>query len=291
MEFAIGDVAVSVVTDFERVELPIARFLPDADRDVLAAARDFLEPEHAVLDRDTLSLAIQSFVLRVAGRTILIDPCVGEHKPRPTQPDWNLRSATGYLSRLSTAGVRPDEVDVVFCTHLHSDHVGWNTQLVDGRWVPTFPSARYLIGRSEMAHWQALLAQAAAPYPALQDSVLPVVQAGQVDLIDDGYEPAAGISLIPLPGHTPGQMGLHLHRGGERAVFCGDAIHSPIQVLHPGWSAGLDTDRNRSRLTRLSLLQSLAENHGWLVPAHFRGTHRARIRAVGEGFFPDFAPP
>jgi len=290
MEFAIGDVIVSSVTDFDRVELPIARFLPDAEHDLLAASRDFLEPEHAVLDLGTVSLAIQSFVLRVAGRTILIDPCVGEHKERPTQPDWNLRDATGYLSRLAAAGVRPDEVDVVFCTHLHSDHVGWNTQLKDGRWVPTFPKARYLIGRGEMAHWQALLAQATTKYPALEDSVLPVLQAGQVDLIDDGYEPAAGIDLMPLPGHTPGQMGLHLRRGGERAVFCGDAIHSPIQVLHPELSAGLDTDPDRSRLTRFSLLQSLAENHDWLVPAHFRGTHRARIRAAGEGFFPDFAP-
>ncbi len=289
MQFAIGDVHVHSIIDFDRNELPIARFLPDADRAVLAGLRDFLEPEHANLTNDTISLTIQSFVLRVGGRTLLIDPCVGEHKERPVPPEWNLRKDTGYLERLSAAGVNPEEIDVVFCSHLHSDHVGWNTRLRDGRWVPTFPNARYLIGRTEMAHWEKMLALGTTRYYALEDSVLPVVSAGQVDLVDDGYEPAPGLSLLPLPGHTPGQMGLNLRSGGERAVFCGDAIHSPVQVLCPELSAGLDTDRNQSRHTRMALLQSLAQNGDWLVPAHFRGTHRARIRAVGQGFFPEFA--
>jgi len=290
MRFAVGDVRVDSVIDFDCVDLPIARFLPDADRDLLAKSRAFLEPEHANLERDVIHLTIQTFLLRVGDRTIMIDPCVGEHKERPAQAHWHRRDATGFLARLAAAGVQPEEVDVVFCTHLHSDHVGWNTQLLDGRWVPTFPNARYLIGRTEMAHWDALQARGTTKYAAIDDSVLPVVQAGQVDLVDDGHEPASGVTLLPLPGHTPGQMGLHVHRGGERAIFCGDAIHTPVQVLHPELSAGLDTDRDLSRTTRLALLRGLSEQNGWLVPAHFRGTHRVRIRAVGDRFFPDFAP-
>ncbi len=290
MRFGISDVQVDSVIDLDRTELPIAKIFPEADRAQLAARRDFLEPLHVDLERDMILLTIQLFILRVGGRTILIDPCVGEHKERPVPADWNRREATGFLERLKLAGVHPDEVDVVFCTHLHSDHVGWNTRLIDGRWVPTFANARYLVGRSEMQHWLTLQKQSPNRLYAFEDSVLPVVNAGQVDLVDDGYEPAAGLTLAPCPGHTPGQMGLHVHRGGERAVFCGDAIHSPVQVLHPELSAGLDTDRGQARVTRLKLLQELASNGGLLVPAHFRGTHRARIRAVGDGFFPDFAP-
>ena len=289
MRFGIGDVQVDSISDFDFTELPLAKIFPEADRDKLAARREFLEPLHVDLGRGMVLLTIQLFVLRVAGRTVLIDPCVGEHKERVVPPDWNNRDATGFLQRVQAAGVHPDEVDVVFCTHLHSDHVGWNTRRVDGRWVPTFRNARYLVGRREMQHWQTLQAEGANRLYAYEDSVLPVVNAGQVDLVDEGYEPAAGMTLALFPGHTPGQMGLHVHSRSERAVFCGDAIHSPVQVLHPELSAGLDSDRQQSRATRLGILEHAATHGSWLVPAHFRGTHRARIRATGEGFFPDFA--
>lgn len=290
MRFGIGEVRVDSITDFDRTELPLGKIFPEADRRQLTARRDFLEPLHLDLARDMVLLTIQVFVLRVAGRIIVIDPCVGEEKERPVPPDWNNRAATGFLDRVQAAGVHPDEVDVVFCTHLHSDHVGWNTRRVDGRWVPTFKNARYLVGRREMQHWETLAAQGTNRLYAFEDSVLPVVHAGQVDLVDDGHEPAPGMTLAPFPGHTPGQMGLHVHSAGERAVFCGDAIHSPIQVLHPELSAGLDTDRNQARGTRLGILQRAASDGSWLVPAHFRGTHRAKIRTAGDAFFPDFAP-
>lgn len=290
MRFGIGDVRVDSISDFERTELPLAKIFPEADRARLATRRDVLEPLHLDLARDMVLLCIQLFVLRVAGRTVLIDPCVGEHKDRPAPPDWNQRQATGFLDRVQAAGVHPDEVDVVFCTHLHSDHVGWNTRLDDGRWIPTFKNARYLIGRREMQHWQTLRSNGPARLHAFEDSVLPVVHAGQVDLVDDGHEPAPGMTLAPFPGHTPGQMGLHVRSGAERAVFCGDAIHSPVQVLHPELSAGLDTDREQARVTRLGILQHAASHGSWLVPAHFRGTHRARIRAKADSFLFDFAP-
>jgi glyoxylase-like metal-dependent hydrolase (beta-lactamase superfamily II) len=289
MRFAIGDVLVDSVVDFDRFDLPLATFLPEAEPAALAPHRALLEPLHADLATGLVHLAVQSFVLRAGGRTILIDTCVGEHKDRASRPDWHRRDATGFLARLAEAGVAPGQVDAVFCTHLHADHVGWNTRLENGAWVPTFPRARYLIGRAEMAHFQALHAANPENFPALTDSVLPVVQAGQVDLVDDGHEPADGVVLSPLPGHTPGQMGLSVRSGGARALFCGDAVHSPIQILHPDCSTAFCTDRPLAAATRQALLEDLAESQGWLVPAHFRRTPRARIRAAGAGFVPELA--
>jgi glyoxylase-like metal-dependent hydrolase (beta-lactamase superfamily II) len=291
MRFSVGEAVVDAVTDFEKFDLPLDRFLPEADPTVLAEQRALLEPVHIDLARGLVHLAVRTFVVRVGGRTVLVDTCVGEHKERPARPDWHRRDASGFLARLAAAGVAPEQVDVVFCTHLHADHVGWNTRLLDGRWVPTFPNARYLVGRTEMAHWQAELAKGPANHGAFEDSVLPVVAAGQVDLVDDGHEPAAGMVLCPLPGHTPGQMGLSLGHGAESALFCGDAVHSPVQVLHPGLSTAFCTDRAAAASTRAALLAGLAESGGWLAPAHFRSSGRARIRAAGAGFFPDFALP
>jgi Metallo-beta-lactamase superfamily len=167
-----------------------------------------------------LKCAVQSFVLRAPGRTILLDTCIGEGKDRPEIPAWNRRSGSGFLDRLRRAGVDPAAVDTVFCTYLHIDHVGWNTQLTDGRWAPTFPNARYLVGRNELADWLARCDAGTAPamhVRGLEDSVLPVVEAGLVDPVDDGHELARGLVLALLPGHTMGQMGLQIDRPDGRA--------------------------------------------------------------------------
>jgi glyoxylase-like metal-dependent hydrolase (beta-lactamase superfamily II) len=154
MRFTIGKVVVDVVDD-DNFELPLSQFLPGLDLPALSDHRGLLEPDFVDLARNTLKCAVQTFVLRVAGRTILVDTCIGEHKDRPEIPTWNQRSGSGYLDRLQRAGVDPASVDTVFCTHLHIDHVGWNTQRTDGRWAPTFPNARYLVGHTELADWLA----------------------------------------------------------------------------------------------------------------------------------------
>ena len=154
VKFHAGDGAVDVVVDIDRFELPIAGFLPGVAAGTIESALSLLEPDHVDAARGHLILAIQSFVLRAAGRTILLDSCVGEEKERPLIADFHRRQRSGFLDRLAQGGVRPESVDIVFCTHLHVDHVGWNTRLRDGRWVPTFPNARYLAGRREFDYWQ-----------------------------------------------------------------------------------------------------------------------------------------
>src|SRR5262249_2262932 len=152
--FQAGDCLVDVLVDVDRFQLPIAQFLPEAEPGQVESARSLLEPDHADLGRGLLILAIQTFVLQAAGRTILVDTCVGEGKERPLLPAFPRRPHGRVLERLAQAGVGPASVDLVFCTHLHVDRVGWNTRMLDGRWVPTFPTACYLIGRRELGYWQ-----------------------------------------------------------------------------------------------------------------------------------------
>ncbi len=289
IRFAVGDVLVQAVTDLAYFEIPLASILPGVTPEQLAPHLPWLEPEHVDTARGMAKLAGHSMLLRIDGRNVLIDTCVGCNKARPRQPAWNQRADPQFLTCLQACGVSPEQVDIVFCTHLHVDHVGWNTRLQDGHWVPTFPNARYLAGRREMAHWQGVIAQdPSVNHGSYVDSILPILEAGQFDLVDDGFELGAGAELRSLVGHTPGQMGLFLHRGQDRAVFCGDAIHSPVQVIEPGWSAIFDSDRPQAVRTRLALLQTMAEQGGVMVPAHFRSSGRVRVIPRGDGFVPEF---
>jgi glyoxylase-like metal-dependent hydrolase (beta-lactamase superfamily II) len=287
---AVGDARLDRVVDIERFELTLGWLFPDADPRSLADHRHWLEPRY--MRGDTLALSIHSVLLRVAGRVILIDACAGEHKPRPRQPLWHERADSKYLTNLQAFGVAPEAVEMVFCTHLHADHVGWNTRSINGRWVPTFPNARYLIGRTELSHWEAMLKAQPATivnHGSYADSVLPVIEAGQVDLIDGDPEILDGLSVRSLPGHTPGQIGLSLRRQGQGCLIVGDAIHHPVQLVRPEWSSGLCADRNIAHDTRRAFLDEVADRGDWLVPMHFMDTTGVRIRRFGDGFVPSGA--
>ena len=179
----------------------------------------------------------------------------------------------------------------MFCTHLHIDHVGWNTQRADGGWAPTFSNDRYLVGRAELADWLGRRAAGTAPamhVRGLEDSVLPVIEAGLVDLVDAGHELARGLVLAPLPGHTTGQMGLHIDRQGGRTIFCGDAVHSPAQIFQPAVSTSSCIDPDRAAATRQILLEEAAATGRLVVPGHFRGRRSAYVRNTGAAFAPVF---
>lgn len=291
MRFAIGEAVVDVIVDDDDFALPLRTFLPGVDVTALAAHRAVLEPAFLDLAQDRLKVAIQSYVIRTGGRTILIDSCIGDDRDRPQVPVWNQRHATGFLDRLKRAGADPAAVDIVFCTHLHVDHVGWNTRKADGRFVPTFPNARYLFGRDELAYWLAQR-EAGTILPlhgaGIEDSVIPILEAGLVDLVDSGHALGPGLTLTPLPGHTGGQMGLLLDHAAGRAIFCGDAIHSPVQIYQPDISTVSDTDPAKAIVTRRAILEDAVESGRLVAPAHFRGQRCARIRRAGNAFEPKF---
>jgi len=287
MRFAIGDATVDIIVDDDNFVLPLSEFLPGADPKLLDAHRGILEPDFLDRAKDLARFAIQSFVVRTGGKTLLIDCCIGAHKDIPEIPAWHQRRGSGFLDRLRQTGVDPAEVDMVFCTHLHVDHVGWNTQQDDGRWKPTFSNARYLFGRRELADWmtqhdtgRALPIHARA----LEQSVIPIVEAGLADLVDDGHELGPGLQLAPLPGHTSGQMGLVVNYARDRAIFCGDAMHHPLQVFQPGLSTSTCVDQKLAAETRSKILAEAADSGRLVVPAHFRGQRRAHIRAASGGY-------
>ena len=200
--------------------------------------------------------------------------------------EWHLRDGP-YLDRLRDTGVGPEDIDFVCCTHLHADHVGWNTQLRDGRWVPTFPNARYLFAADEVAYWE----QFHADDPenqfvrSWQDSVLPVLEAGQVARVASDHEPLPGVRFHPAPGHTPGNIVIELEHERRRAVLCGDSIHHAVQIEQPEWSSNFCSDPVQSAATRQALLERLCDTGTILLPAHFGGPTAVQITGEGDGFF------
>lgn len=284
----LGQARISRICDMDRFALPLSFLLPDAQAEVLTPFTDTLAPWHVDLAQGTILLGIHSLLVQTDGLNILIDTCIGACKDRPARPEWHQRRADGYLQALSAAGLQPDDIDLVFCTHLHADHVGWNTRLLDGRWVPTFPRARYVIARHELDY--ATHAHAAAPgaqnHGAFADSVLPVIEAGQVEVVDDGIDLRPAMTIVPLHGHTPGQVGLSLALPDRRILFCADAIHSPVQVHFPDWSSRFCHDPVMAAATRRTLLDEAAEQDLLLFPGHLRGALGLTVTRRGDAYRP-----
>jgi glyoxylase-like metal-dependent hydrolase (beta-lactamase superfamily II) len=252
--------------------------LPDATKEAVAGHRDWLQP-HFMDERDRFLMSIHAFVVRAPGLTMLVDTCVGNDKPR-ANPTWSMMQ-TAFLADLAAIGVAPEAVDLVLCTHLHVDHVGWNTRLVDGRWVPTFPRARYLFGRTEWAHWSTVL-EAETP-TIMADSVRPVIDAGLADLVEMDHRISPELELEPTPGHTPGHVSLRVRSGGQEAVITGDLMHHPVQCAEP-WASSFDTDAAAARATRRAFCARSADSRRLVLGTHFAAPTAGRIVRHGDAW-------
>ncbi|HEY2062967.1 MAG TPA: MBL fold metallo-hydrolase [Amycolatopsis sp.] len=287
-QLTLGDVTVTRIKEFYgSVEMTPGQFFPDHPEGAADEHRGLLAPDFWNPETGECQSAIQSWLLRSEGRTILVDTGVGNHKERPYAPVWSRRD-TAYLDNLAAAGVRPDDVDVVVNTHLHIDHVGWNTRL-DGRaWVPTFPNATYLMTRQDFEFWDP-----ANEYETVfgrgnqnvfEDSVTPVHQAGLAHRWDESYRIDKNLRLDLAPGHTPGSSVLTLESGGDRALFVGDLVHSPLQIVVPETNSCFCEDPAEARATRHKLLGQAAENGALVFPAHFGGQGAAQVERDGSKF-------
>ncbi len=275
--FRIGDIEIRRILEMEFPFLLATEFLPDAD---LAPYRARFEPWALEPGTGKLILALQSYLVRTSRHTILIDACVGCGKSSPF-PFWHMREDQSWLARLAAAGAPPEAIDYVFCTHLHGDHIGWNTRLLDGRFVPTFPNAKYIFAREEMDHARTLEPERMA---AIEESVEPILEAGQAVLVDSDFALDDEVWIAPTPGHTPGHVAVHLRSKGVEAVMCGDLMHSPIQCARPDWSARPDVDKALAARTRRAFLEaSLAENR-LVMTAHFPSPSTGRVAAMGDAF-------
>lgn len=284
-----GNASVHRIIDIDPFTLPLAFLFPGASIEALGGTANALNGTHIDMANGSVHLAVQSHLIRFGGKTILMDACVGEHKPRPMRHDWHQRSNSPYLANLAACGCAPDDIDIVMCTHLHADHVGWNTRLVSGRWVPTFANARYLMSQTEIdLRASEAVQRPEANHGSYQDSILPVIERGLVTIVKSGDTIADGATILPLPGHAPGQIGLEIATGAHsRTVFCGDAIHSPVQVLQPQWVSAFCHDPAQAARTRQALLARAVAEDLVLIPAHLRAAHM-RIREKGGAMVPAF---
>jgi glyoxylase-like metal-dependent hydrolase (beta-lactamase superfamily II) len=269
-QIVIQRIVESICTGFE----PLS-FFPETTPDDWARHRTWMEPRALDPVSGNLVLPIQAFLVRTRRHTILIDTCVGHHKSRPERLFWHMKKFDTFLPRLAAAGVWPEDVDYVMCTHLHSDHVGWNTQLRDGRWVPTFPNAKYIFARSEWEGFEALHRK--HPQPQFLDSVLPTMEARQAELVSGDFALDDEVWLEPTPGHTPGHVSVHLGSQGAQAVITGDCIHSPVQCLEPGWIMRADFDPTLARTTRRSFLDRYCDSNVMVCATHFPEPSTGRI--------------
>lgn len=273
----IGEVEVWRLLDIHAPFLLPEQLFPTAGPDVGKIISE-LVPNALCPDSGRLILPIQGFLLKTPSHVILVDSCVGNDKTVTKLPDWHQRSDTRFMSCLAAAGVTPEEVDYVLCTHLHTDHVGWNTRLANGTWVPTFPNARYLLPSDDEA------LQRAKQSTLYTESVLPVIAAGQAELVQAGHKLGDHVSLVPTPGHTPGHVSIRVQSAGADAIITGDALHSSAQCCHPEWHFKFDMDAEQAVTSRKSLLESAAETQCLVLGSHFALPSLGRVAAKGDGF-------
>lgn len=276
--------AVGGATITRILELPPQMFDPamflQTSREAVLQHREWLVPAFAT-DAGDIILHFQAFIVEAGGKRIMVDPCVGNDKSRSHPALSGLD--TPFLQRLSDAGFSRESIDYVLCTHLHVDHCGWNTMLVDGAWVPTFPNARYLFAGAEFGHVQVDTREPDAQAIFI-DSVKPIFDAGLADLIDPPYAIVPGVCLEPTPGHTPGHCSVIVSFGEHTAIISGDVIHHPVQAALPQVSSNFCWDKAVATATRRTLLERAAASHAILLPAHFAGPTGVHVQQDGEGW-------
>ena len=281
-QWIVGDVKITRIVEIE--SLGGSRFiLPDATREACLPFA-WMQP-HFMDDQGNLQMSVHALVVDTGERRILVDTCVGNDKER-TVPNWS-HMQTHFLQDLRDAGYPPETIDTVLCTHLHVDHVGWNTMLVDGQWIPTFPNARYLFAKTEWEHWDANEDESVYG-PVLADSVRPVVEAGLVDLVDVAHRVCEEVCLEPTPGHTPGHVSVHIRSGGAEARSAGDCMQRPGQMSRPDWCSSADVDQAQGQQTRESLLERYVDDEILIIGTHFATPTAGHIKHLaGGGYFLD----
>ncbi|MGN6117316.1 MAG: MBL fold metallo-hydrolase [Nitrobacter sp.] len=276
MQWTVGKVKITKVVELETVGS--TRFiLPLATNEEIQKL-PWLIP-HFATEEGRLRMSIHTLIVETPSRRIMVDTGLGNDKEGRKVPTWNNRKEP-FLERMTEAGFPPESIDTVLCTHLHVDHIGWNTRLSGGRWVPTFPKARYVFGKTEYEHWRD---HSDTPEHAavFNDSVKPIADAGLADLVVSDHKLCDEITLIPTPGHSPGHMSIHIVSDGQQALLTGDAAHHPCQMAHLDWSSTADSDPEQSAVTRRELFGRFADTPTLVIGGHYNAGH---IRRDGASF-------
>lgn len=290
-QFTVGAASISRI---EETYLPTHRatdIFPEFSDAIRAEHAGWLSPHHYDPASGCLKMSVHSWLLQIGKMKILIDGCCGNAKKRPARPFWNMLNEP-WLERLAAAGARPEEIDYVMCTHLHHDHVGWNTQLRDGRWLPTFPNARYVMAKSDFEYYRARDADPATIEPvefgSFRECVLPIVESGRADLVEAPHRLNDHLEILPAPGHSAGHVVFKLESRGARALFIGDVFHHLLQVFYPHWNFPKNSNAEDARASRRNVLEFCAATDVLVLPGHVGAPFAGRIEATAKGFQPKF---
>jgi glyoxylase-like metal-dependent hydrolase (beta-lactamase superfamily II) len=277
LQWKVGDVTISSVTELNDGVIPGTSVIPAATPEAVLAV-EWLQPRFAD-EAGNIRLRIQALVVESQGRRIVVDTCLGNDKPR-TKPFFD-HLQTPFLADLTAAGFGPDTIDAVVCTHLHVDHIGWNTVLRGEQWVPTFPNARYYMSRVDVEYWSTT---PSADGDLFGDSVRPVLDAGQADLVDPPFAITDEVVLEPTPGHSPGHVSVRIRSGGDEAVITGDVMHHPAQCCEPDWASSFDSDAGAARAMRREVLARYAGTDVLVIGTHFAGPGAGHVVADGDAW-------
>ena len=284
----------AIITRVEETYGPTYRLkdiFPACTDEFIERHKAWLAPYHYEPATGRILLSVHSWLLQIGGKKILIDSCCGNDKVKPGRPFWHMLN-TPYLDRLAAAGARADEIDLVMCTHLHHDHVGWNTINRDGKWVPTFPNARYVFSKPDVDYFSKIDAdpkEGPAELGTFRECVVPILDAGKADIISGGVGRVNDfIEIAPAPGHAPGHVVFKLESKRERGVFIGDVLHHLMQVHYPEWNFPKNLDAAQAVESRKRVLADLAATGALMLPGHVGAPFVGRIEKTADGYRPDF---
>ena len=275
LKWQVGDVRITQVVELTTASLG-PHLLPQATP---AAMQSIPWMAPFIDERGRIVLSMHALVVESLGQTIVVDTCIGNDKSR-TYPKWNNMQGD-FLQRFSAAGFSTQQVDMVLCTHMHVDHVGWNTRWQDGAWLPTFPRAEYLFAEDEWQYWRE---QSQEYGPVIEDSVQPIFDSGQAVLVSQQHRLNEEIFLLPTPGHTPGHVSVHIQSKGEAAIITGDMLHHPCQIVHPDWSTTADTDQSMAAATRTAFLRQYSDQPVLVIGTHFAAPTAGHIVRDGVAY-------
>ena len=278
------DITIHPVVEQQAPFFNALEFFPTLTKEVLEENQTWLKPTFIDPTSGLLVLCVQGFVIRTPQLNILVDSCVGNHKSRPTRPFWNMMNSDRFEKNLAAIGLTVNDIDYVMCTHLHVDHVGWNTRLENGRWVPTFPKAKYVMADRELAHWTQKEKADPASVPWITDSVLPIVEAKRAQIVRSDFALNESVEFVPTPGHSIDHYSVLVGRPGQDALITGDMIHSPLQGKYPELGMRADYDSRQAGQSRRKVFERFCDSPTIMCVTHFPTPSTGRLQRWGDGY-------
>ena len=280
----LGPITIHRIVEQQMPFYDALEFFPRLTKEVIAENRSWLQPTYLDPATGKVVLCFQSYVVKTPQHNILVDTCIGNDKPRPMRPNWHQMKSDRFEKGLAAIGLGFGDIDFVMCTHLHIDHVGWNTRLDNGRWVPAFPKARYLFAERELAYWTQKEKEDPASWPWITDSVLPIVAAKRAEVVKSDHALNDLVQLVPTPGHTIDHYSVHVGKSGQDAFLTGDMVHSPLQTRYPDLGMRADFDSKQAGESRRKIFGRFCDTPTLMCTAHFPSPSTGKVTRWGDGF-------